>query len=150
MQMETKIARPDRFTINTDFLTLAKNKRYEKTIIVPVIELYDSGMDMYQKAGSTTIDVQIPTPPGAIARSSVTYKGTGDYSTEATVSCGGYFTITDQSYDGFVWQFHWYRKDSNTITIMVMAYQMRYYPAKTSTPSLTFKLTTSYFYPPNI
>lgn len=148
--METKTSRPDRFILNTDFLTLAKNKRYEKNIVVPVIDLDDTSMAQYQKYGSTKITVNIPTPPGAIARSSVTYKGTGDYSTETTVSCGGYFTIIDQFWDGFVWQFYWYRKDSDNIEILVIAYQMRYYPAKTNTPSVTFKLTTSYFYPPNL
>lgn len=148
--MATKVSRPDRFILNTDYLALAKNKRYENNVVVPIIQLYDSSLARYQKAGSTTIDINVPTPAGAIARSSVTYKGTGEYSNETTVSCGGYFTIVDQWWDGFEWQFYWYRKDSNTITIMVYAYQMRYYPAKTSTPSVTFKLTTSYFYPPNI
>lgn len=148
--MATKVSRSDRFILNTDYLALAKNNRYENNVIVPIIQLYDSSLDRYQKAGTATIDIKVPTPAGAIARSSVTYKGTGSYSEETTVSCGGYFTIIDQWWDGFVWQFYWYRKDSNTITIMVYVYQMRYYPAKTSTPSITFKLTTSYFYPPNI
>lgn len=148
--MANKVSRPDRFILNTDFLTLAKNKRYEETIIVPVISLSNVTMDEYQKYGTTRIDVYMPTPAGAIARSSVTYKGTDSDSVETTVSCGGSFTITDQFEDGFVWQIYWWRKDSDTIRFTIYAYQMKYYPAKTSTPSLTFKLTTSYFYPPNI
>ena len=146
--MANKVSRINRFILNTDFLTLAKNKHYERNIIIPAIELIDSGLSGYQKRGDASVDINMPTPAGAIARSSVTFKGNNSGAT--TVNCNGFFTIEDSFNNGLLWQIYWGRKNSTTITVYATVYQRTGYPAITLSPTVTFTLNVSYFYPPNI
>lgn len=143
------MASPNRFIINTDYMTFARSGNYSKLVIIP------SG---YFNSTSTTangeVDINIPAPKGSISRTSASYKGV-DSGIDITASSGSAIKVfgdVDLGSDVWTylqWDIFWMRKDSKTLAV--------YWYVKrdsTSSPdryvSIPITLNVSYFFPPNL
>lgn len=149
--MDNKTARPNRFIMNSDFMTLAKSARFEKNIVIPTMEFMPYSQGQYDAIASSIVDVdEIQAPKGAIARTSVAYKGTDQTGETRAGLVGSGFSIVDQWYNGIQWNISLYRESGGKLRVQATALHFRRFPALELCPSITFKLIVSYFYPPNV
>lgn len=140
--MSTKNIREPRFIFSTDYLHLAEAGTTSKIITIPAmtISANDSTANGY-------IDVDFPTPNGAITRSIVSYQGTTS-SAPSYVLSNGSFRVEEMYDDMFYWDIFWHRLNDQKIRV-------EYYVIRLATgwainvPALTFTLIQQYLKAPN-
>ena len=137
---------PNRFILNSDYMSLAQASNYETNIVLPAGRA-TSYADFIDK------DISLPTVKGAMARYLVSYETTvynmDTSQTETrtvTIPTTGVFWIYSQSGTPS-WQVFLSRKNASTLNVYAI---VRTSGASDNYPSITFKLNVSYMYPPNL
>lgn len=137
---------PNRFILNSDYMSLAQASNYEANIVLPTGQA-TSYVGLIDK------DIPLPTVKGAMARYLVSYEttvynmDTGQTETRTvTIPTTGVFWIYSLAGTPS-WQVFLSRKDANTLNVYAI---VRTSTASGTYPSVTFKLNVSYMYPPNL
>lgn len=137
---------PNRFILNSDYMSLAQASNYETNIVLPTGRATNY-------VGLIDKDIPLPTVKGAMARYLVSY-GTSVYNMDTgqdetrvvALPTTGVFWIYSQTGTPS-WQVFLSRKDANTLNVYAI---VRTSGASDTYPSITFKLNVSYMYPPNL
>ena len=139
--------RPNRFILNTDYMSLAQASNHQFNVTLP------PGTSGDNYIGTTSRDIRLPAVKGAIPRYLVSIE-TGILEPDNQTITKKVITVPSQGifwiYSEQVWP-SWLvtisRKDKDTISFYAM---VETWDPNENFPSLTFKLRISYMYPPNI
>ena len=140
--------RPNRFILNTDYMSLAQASYHQFNVVMP------TGTTDASATAAVSKDIRLPSVKGAIPRYLVSYE-TSVYDMESGTSSMKVVTIPSQgsfrlwtTAMGFPsWTIILSRKDNETLNIYAIVQTMN---PNEQYDSITFKLRISYMYPPNI
>lgn len=139
--------RPNRFILNTDYMSLAQAGKYSTNVIIPAGQAIGYG-------NVVEVDVPLPTANGAIPRYLVTYRTTV-YNMDTqqletkdiTVPMPGKFQIRvgQRGFPLHIISLSRLNNSTMRVTDVIETFNLdEYYD------SLTFRLDVSYIYPPNV
>lgn len=140
--------RPNRFILNTDYMTMAQVGNHSVNVVMPTGTTGDNYIAYISK------DINLPSANGAIPRYLITYQTTvWNMDTQQleqktiTVPTFGMvrFWTSSMGYPSHLIMIS--RKNANTVTIADM---VETFNANENFPSITFKIDVSYIYPPNV
>lgn len=139
--------RPNRFILNTDYMSLAQAGGYSTNVIIPAGQTIGYG-------NAVDVDVPLPTANGAIPRYLVTYRTTV-YNMETqqletkdiTVPMAGKFHIR-VGQRGF--PLHIISLSRLNNSTMRVTDSIETFDLDEHYDSITFKIDVSYIYPPNV
>lgn len=139
--------RPNRFILNTDYMSLAQASKYSTNVIIPAGQTIGY-------ANVVDVDVPLPTADGAIPRYLVTYQTTvWNMDTQQletkdiTVPMTGKFQIRvgQRGFPQHIISLSRLNNSTMRVTDAIGTFDPdEYYD------SLTFKIDVSYIYPPNV
>ena len=140
--------RPNRFILNTDYMSLAQAGYHQFNVVMP------AGTTDASSTASISKDIRLPSVKGAIPRYLVSYE-TSVYDMETGVSSMRLVTIPSQgsfrlwtTIMGYPsWTIILSRKDNETLNVYAVVQTMN---PNQNFDSITFKLRISYMYPPNV
>ena len=140
--------RPNRFILNTDYMSLAQAGYYQFNVVMSAGTTSGTGVDTQSK------DFKVTAPKGAIPRYLISYEAevwnmeTQQIETKTiTLPTAGMIRIWDGMMGYPVWSIVISRKDESTLNIFAAIETMS---PNENYNSITFKLRISYMYPPNV
>lgn len=140
--MSTKSIREPRMIFSSDYMHMAEAGEFSKIVTIPAMTIA-AGV----RTANGYVDVDMPTPKGAISRSIVAYQGT-NMSSPSYVLSNGSLTVSEVFSGHFYWQIFWARKSDQKIRVYY--YVIRLNTAKSvNVPSLTFTIIQQYLKAPN-
>lgn len=142
------MSRPNRFIMNTDYMTMAQVGNHSVNVVMPTGTSGDNCIAYISK------DIDLPSANGAIPRYLITYQTTV-YNMDTqqleikniTVPTYGMVRLWTSSMGYPTHIIMLSRKNANTITVSDM---VETFDPNENFPSVTFKVEVSYIYPPNV
>ena len=142
------MSRPNRFIMNTDYMTMAQVGNHSVNVVMPTGTSGDNCIAYISK------DIDLPSANGAIPRYLITYQTTV-YNMDTqqleikniTVPTYGMVRLWTSSMGYPTHMIMLSRKNANTITVSDM---VKTFDPNENFPSVTFKVEVSYIYPPNV
>lgn len=140
--MSTKSIREPRMIFSSDYMHMAEAGELSKIVTIPAMAIA-AGV----RTANGYIDVDMPTPKGAISRSIVAYQG-ANVSSPSYVLSNGSLRVNEVFRGYFYWQIFWARQSDQKIRVYY--YVIRLNTANSvNVPSLTFTIIQQYLKAPN-
>jgi hypothetical protein len=142
--------RPNRFILNSDYMSWAQVTNTSVNVILPAGTTPAGSVDVI------TREIKLPTVKGGIPRYIISYQTTAynmdtgqtETVTENMPSSGMAAIFSSAHYPS--WLITISRKDKDTLNVVAVVQGSYNMASAVSYPSITFKLTVSYLYPPNL
>ena len=141
------MSRPNRFILNSDYMSFAQAGTYEVNVVMPAGRTVGT-------VGSQSKDFNVPAPKGAVPRYLVSYETTV-YNMETqqletkviTLPTQGMLRIWSGAMGYPLWDIIISRKDASTLNVFGIVQTL---DPDSDYDSITLKIRISYMYPPNI
>lgn len=140
--MSTKSIREHRMIFSSDYMHMAEAGELSRMVTIPAMTIA-AGI----RTANGYVDVDMPTPKGAISCSIVAYQG-AKMSSPSYVLSNGSIRVNEVFGGHFYWQIFWARQSDQKIRVYY--YVIRLNTANSvNVPSLTFTIIQQYLKAPN-